>query len=72
MTDSKTELLLEIVRSETGWGDVSLDSELDSLGIDSLDFVSLLHAVEEAFRGVVFDAADFARIETVRDIRDKL
>ena len=46
----KTEDLLALIQHETGKTGVELDADLDSLGIDSLDFVSLMQAIEEKFK----------------------
>lgn len=66
----KTEDLLTLVKEETG-KECELDSNIEDLGIDSLDFVSLIQAVEAKF-GVKINDRDFSFIETVRDIRKRI
>lgn len=39
------EKVIEIVSRETG-GDVNADTRLDSLGLDSLEFVCLIQAIQ--------------------------
>ena len=67
----KTEDLLALIQQETGKTDVELDADLDSLGIDSLDFVSLMQAIEEKFK-VEIPVESYGQITTVRDIRERI
>jgi len=67
----KTEDLLSLIQQETGKTGVELDADLDSLGIDSLDFVSLMQAIEEKFK-VEIPVESYGQITTVRDIRERI
>jgi len=67
----KTEDLLALIQQETGKTGVELDADLDSLGIDSLDFVSLMQAIEEKFK-VEIPVESYGQITTVRDIRERI
>jgi len=67
---TKTEELLKLVAEETG-KKPELDDSLESLGIDSLDFVSLMQAVENKF-GMVIPPEQYTNIDTVRDIRVRI
>jgi len=67
----KTEDLLALIQQETDKTGVELDADLDSLGIDSLDFVSLMQAIEEKFK-VEIPVESYGQITTVRDIRERI
>jgi acyl carrier protein len=41
------EKFLQLVRAETGVADATLDTRIDALGIDSLDFQELLLTIRE-------------------------
>lgn len=66
----KTEDLLALVKEETG-KEAELDSSIESLGVDSLEFISLMQAVELKF-GVKIPDQEFANLNTLRDIRKLL
>lgn len=67
----KTEALLEIVKAHSGREQVELTDLLDDLGLDSLDFVALLQNVEHDFN-IEIPMKDYSRIETVRDLRERI
>lgn len=60
-----TEKLLTIIAEEAG-RTVRLDTDLDSLGMDSLEFVCLMQRIGEAFRDI--PAEEWGQLTTVRDI----
>ena len=62
--------LCELIFRETSKA-VTLDDDLDSLGLDSLEFVSLIQAIEKEFSCDIPDS-EFARINTVRDILERI
>lgn len=57
--------MIEIVSRETG-GDVNADTRLDSLGLDSLEFVCLIQAIQSEVVDVPEE--EFVNINTVEDI----
>lgn len=59
------EKVIEIVSRETG-GDVNADTRLDSLGLDSLEFVCLIQAIQSEVVDVPEE--EFVNIETVDGI----
>lgn len=64
MDANSTELFL-IIEAETGI-EVTPETRLEDLPIDSLDFIELLHVIGERF-GEIPDAA-IAKINTVGDL----
>lgn len=56
------EKVIEIVSRETG-GNVNADTRLDSLGLDSLEFVCLIQAIQSEVVDVPEE--EFVNIETV-------
>lgn len=66
----KTEDFLALVKEETG-KEAELDSSIEALGVDSLEFISLMQAVELKF-GVKIPDQEFANLNTLRDIRKLL
>lgn len=67
----KTESLLALVCRETAKSSVELDDEIDSLGIDSLEFINLIQAIEAEF-GCSIPDEDYAQINTIRDLRERI
>lgn len=59
------EKVIEIVSRETG-GEVNADTRLDSLGLDSLEFVCLIQAIQSEVVDVPEE--EFVNIETVDGI----
>jgi acyl carrier protein len=59
--------LIAIIEQETGASGVSLSTRLDSLVEDSLEFLSLICAVESAFNFKVPDKK-YAEVQTVGDL----
>lgn len=66
METSSTEQLLILVEEETGREGVTLSTELDSLDMDSLDFLCLMRAVCDRIGNI--PEVDWVKFETVGDI----
>lgn len=62
--------ILEVIKQETGKS-VDIDDDIDSLGIDSLEFVALIQTIEKEYDCSIPDS-EFARINTVRDIVERI
>lgn len=65
--DTAHKLLIEVVEEETGASGIDLSTRLDSLVKDSLEFLSLVAAVENAFRFKVPDKK-YMEVQTVGDL----
>ena len=66
------ELTRDVVRlvaevAELDPGEVSLEASFEELGIDSLDGLRIVAAVEKKY-GVVIDEAEINRIRTMQDV----
>jgi acyl carrier protein len=60
--------LLALVADEVGGPhNITLATRIDALGVDSLEFLSLMQAIEKKF-GKEIPSAKFADIDTVGDI----
>ena len=70
---SKLEKVIEIVARETGTPADSLNAatRLHSLGMDSLDFISLLRSIESEFDCTIADA-DYPNLQTIGDIAERV
>lgn len=62
---------LEIIRHELGRDDIERDTLLESLGLDSLEFVDLIQGIEN-YTGRPLAPTDVALSQTVGDICDLL
>jgi acyl carrier protein len=49
--------------------DISLDTDIATLGIESLDLIEVAMSIEDRL-GVVFHLEDFSEAQTVRDVLD--
>ena len=68
MEANPAQQLLALIRDETGYsGDISQATRLDSLVADSLEFLSLVCAVENAFNFKIPDKR-YAEVQTVGDL----
>lgn len=61
------EKLYAVISRETGITDLAESSRFDSLGIDSLDFLSLVLAVQAEFKCDIPDAV-YPTLETIADL----
>ena len=59
--------LSKLITLETGYERVTPETTLEDLGIDSLEFLALIRAVEEGF-GVEIPTDDLVKLQTVNDI----
>lgn len=73
MTQSIDEIVAGLIARNKGLDPAAVvpDAELVSLGITSLDAITLAYELEEAF-GVEIPNADIESLRTVRDITDGL
>lgn len=60
------QILLGIVREDSGIDDVTLDSSFETLGVDSLDFILIVKDTREKIGPVSDEAVE--NITTVRDL----
>lgn len=60
-----TERLLTIISEETG-RTVTLQTSLDDLGMDSLDFVSLMQEIGKVYQEI--PESEWSNLNTVQDI----
>lgn len=66
--DSTGMTIEEVIREETGFsGELNPSTRLDSLVADSLEFLSLVSAIENAFHFKVPDRK-YAEVQTVGDL----
>lgn len=65
-------ILIALIAEETGvpLADVTLDTKLEDLGVDSLDFLDLMQVIGEKFKPI--PEAQFAELNTVGDIAKAL
>jgi acyl carrier protein len=61
------EKVLSVVSRETGVGELTAETSIDSLGIDSLEFVSLLLEIEKEL-GKNSDDEKVSGVETIGDL----
>ena len=57
----------EVIRQETGCGELDDSTRLDSLVADSLEFLSLVSAIENAF-GIKIPDSKYTEVHTVGDL----
>jgi acyl carrier protein len=62
------EKVIAVIFSETGTDGITRDTRLDSLGLDSLEFVCLMKEIQETVADV--PDAEWARMETVGEIAE--
>ena len=65
---SALEKVIAVISAETGAGQVSASTRLDSLGLDSLEFVCLMQAIQNTVADV--PDGEWASMETVGDIAE--
>jgi acyl carrier protein len=64
------ERLIELVGEETGNKNVTAETRLEDLGIDSLDFVDLMMRIEQKFKPIPKEK--WGSLDTVGDILAQL
>jgi acyl carrier protein len=71
-TYNSLSLLIDVICRETGAdpAEVNRDTTLDSLGVDSLEFLNLMLAIKVEIGEIPQD--EFGRLNTVGDIADVL
>lgn len=65
-------VLIALLSEETGvpMADITLETKLEDLGVDSLDFLDLMQVIGEKFKPI--PEAQFAELSTVGDIAKAL
>lgn len=62
--------LLALIAAETGKSGLTLETKLEDLGLDSLEFVSLMLAISNTFREI--SENQWADLRTIGDIERAL
>lgn len=65
------EKLRSLIEEQTGKADIGASTRLDSLGIDSLEFLSLMLEIQREFDRIIPDS-EWPNLHTVGDILERL
>lgn len=61
------EIINALSETEIGWDDITLESSVESLGLDSLSILDLLYDIEQE-TGIRVEADEVRHIGTLKDI----
>ncbi len=59
--------VIEIIREASGQPAAQMEDELDSLGLDSLEFIAMIQEIEEAHRCTI-SGDELVGFRTVKDV----
>lgn len=67
---NKLDLVIKAVEEETGAKNLTAETRIDSLGIDSLDFIALVQTLENLFNCRI-EGEEYVHLQTVEDLAAK-